>query len=278
MKEFDKLIDYLHKEAKDPRIDRESKIGRSSLLERVLSSSKFSFDDESMKLIAEIKCDEIKYLKMPYPEILFCFKGAKATVFSKLEKIKEDRIDLINGFIKRFVLSNKQFSNFPNVYAMVAWQISDNKIASLLFDGVPAFFCYEDGENLYDAKSFINGGGSGDSEKEKQYSNFIGGLYKMSISATESINNNIFSFIKKETENKSIRKSLGKKTYDSYHIVDLTKPAYEQKEHQGGTHASPRMHERRGFYKTSKLGKRFWVRNTIVNKDQEHKIIKEYKV
>jgi len=36
------------------------------------------------------------------------------------------------------------------------------------------------------------------------------------------------------------------------------------KEHKGGTHASPRFHERRGHWRTTKLGKRVWVKNCSV--------------
>ena len=46
---------------------------------------------------------------------------------------------------------------------------------------------------------------------------------------------------------------------------------------KGGTHASPRLHQRRGHWVTSKLGKRFWRSQTVVGKPENGMIFHDYK-
>ena len=52
----------------------------------------------------------------------------------------------------------------------------------------------------------------------------------------------------------------------------------EPKPHQGGTHASPRMHKRRGHVRRLASGKTTWVRNTIVGKPGSGAVDKDYAV
>lgn len=57
-----------------------------------------------------------------------------------------------------------------------------------------------------------------------------------------------------------------KPTHTTY-IVNLNKPKYTgTPSGKGGTHASPREHKRRGHYRTSPNGVRYFVNATIVNK------------
>lgn len=61
------------------------------------------------------------------------------------------------------------------------------------------------------------------------------------------------------------------------YTLDLSKPITRPSESKGGTHASPMEHTRRGHYRTSKLGKRYFVRDTVVNKGSKHgKVTKDY--
>jgi hypothetical protein len=46
---------------------------------------------------------------------------------------------------------------------------------------------------------------------------------------------------------------------------------------KGGTHASPRLHQRRGHWVTSKLGKRFWRSETVVGKPENGMVFHDYK-
>lgn len=61
------------------------------------------------------------------------------------------------------------------------------------------------------------------------------------------------------------------------YTLDLSKPITERTVAKGGTHASPMEHTRRGHWRTSKLGKRYFVRDTVVNKGSERgKVVKDY--
>lgn len=51
-------------------------------------------------------------------------------------------------------------------------------------------------------------------------------------------------------------------TYDWTTVV--IEPSRPKNDPQGGTHASPRWHERRGHWRTMKSGKRVWVKNCEV--------------
>lgn len=46
---------------------------------------------------------------------------------------------------------------------------------------------------------------------------------------------------------------------------------------KGGTHASPRLHQRRGHWVTSKLGKKFWRRESVVGDPEKGMIFHDYK-
>jgi hypothetical protein len=54
-------------------------------------------------------------------------------------------------------------------------------------------------------------------------------------------------------------------------------PKEEPKPHQGGTHASPRKHQRRGHWRRTSNG-RVWVRDCWVGDDTNGVVLKDYKV
>jgi hypothetical protein len=57
----------------------------------------------------------------------------------------------------------------------------------------------------------------------------------------------------------------GKPATYTWTTLDIDpRPIVYPKEHKGGTHASPRFHARRGHWRTTKLGKRVWVKNCSV--------------
>ena len=56
-------------------------------------------------------------------------------------------------------------------------------------------------------------------------------------------------------------------------------PITEKMPHQGGTHASPRLHNRRGHWRTmKKTGKRVWVRDCKVGDASKGVVFKDYKI
>jgi hypothetical protein len=77
--------------------------------------------------------------------------------------------------------------------------------------------------------------------------------------------------------NNEKRKRKGKAGLYEWRTVTL-----ERKRHglpsapKGGTHASPRLHQRRGHWATSKLGKRFWRAESVVGKAENGMIFHDY--
>lgn len=64
--------------------------------------------------------------------------------------------------------------------------------------------------------------------------------------------------------------------YD-WHTVKIEPP--KQKENSmGGTHASPRQHQRRGHWRNHQNGKRIWVRDCLVGDASKGAIFKDYEV
>ena len=64
--------------------------------------------------------------------------------------------------------------------------------------------------------------------------------------------------------------------YDWHTVV--IEPAKPSGECLGGTHASPRQHERRGHWRTCANGKRVWVRHCTVGDASRGTVFKDYKV
>lgn len=64
--------------------------------------------------------------------------------------------------------------------------------------------------------------------------------------------------------------------YD-WHTVTIAPPT-PKAEPQGGHHASPRQHDRRGHFRTLRSGKRVFVRQCVVGKANHGAVFKDYKV
>jgi hypothetical protein len=65
-------------------------------------------------------------------------------------------------------------------------------------------------------------------------------------------------------------------TYDWTTIV--IEPRRPRSEDQGGTHASPRWHERRGHWRTLKSGKQVWVKNCAVGDKAKGAVFHDYQI
>jgi hypothetical protein len=79
----------------------------------------------------------------------------------------------------------------------------------------------------------------------------------------------------KEARSRRIRDKAPLFTYKTLTIgAPKTRPAGKG----GGTHASPRAHLRRGFYRTSKTGVRHWVQATVVKGDTPGFVYKDYQI
>ena len=65
-------------------------------------------------------------------------------------------------------------------------------------------------------------------------------------------------------------------TYD-WHTV-IIGPTHSKQEHQGGTHASPRLHDRRGHLRHLRTGKNVWVKSCKVGDAERGTIFHDYKI
>lgn len=69
----------------------------------------------------------------------------------------------------------------------------------------------------------------------------------------------------------------GKPPFFDWHTVKLW-PEKPKSEHQGGTHASPRLHDRRGHWRKYPSGKVGWVKNCKVGDASKGVVFKDYEV
>ena len=74
-----------------------------------------------------------------------------------------------------------------------------------------------------------------------------------------------------------MRRARGKAPLFTYKVLTIGKKK-RKSQHQGGTHASPRSHLRRGYYRTSKHGVRHWVQPCMVKGETPGFVHKDYKV
>lgn len=76
---------------------------------------------------------------------------------------------------------------------------------------------------------------------------------------------------------KRAAKGKGPVLFD-WHTEAITPAQPLKQPHQGGTHASPRAHDRRGHWRTYPSGKRVWVRNCKVGDASKGVVFKDYEV
>lgn len=77
--------------------------------------------------------------------------------------------------------------------------------------------------------------------------------------------------------NNAKRKRKGKLPMYEWRTVTLERKRFGlPSAPKGGTHASPRLHQRRGHWATSKLGKRYWRSEAVVGKAENGMIFHDY--
>jgi len=67
----------------------------------------------------------------------------------------------------------------------------------------------------------------------------------------------------------------GKSPTYTWHTV-IIEPSQIKREHQGGTHTSPRQHDRRGHLRRLRSGKNVWVRACVVGDASKGGVFKDY--
>jgi hypothetical protein len=86
-----------------------------------------------------------------------------------------------------------------------------------------------------------------------------------------------FDDIEPDATKNRMRRARGKAPLFTYKVLTIGKKK-RRSAHQGGTHASPRSHLRRGYYRTSKHGVRHWVQPCMVKGETPGFVHKDYKV
>ena len=98
------------------------------------------------------------------------------------------------------------------------------------------------------------------------------------VSASYGLLNKDLTFYKPTaTGNNAKRLRKGKPPLYEWQTVSIHKPSPAlPSAPKGGTHASPRLHQRRGHWAVSKLGKKYWRRETVVGNPDNGMIFHDY--
>ena len=86
-----------------------------------------------------------------------------------------------------------------------------------------------------------------------------------------------FDDIEPDKNKNKMRRARGKMPLFTYKVLTIGKKKRKSR-HLGGTHASPRSHLRRGHYRTSPKGVRYWVQPCMVKGETEGFVHKDYVV
>lgn len=83
--------------------------------------------------------------------------------------------------------------------------------------------------------------------------------------------------VRPDSAKNRMRRARGKVPLFTYKVLTIGKKK-RKSVHQGGTHASPRSHMRRGYYRMSRNGVRHWVKPCMVKGDTSGFVHKDYRV
>ena len=87
----------------------------------------------------------------------------------------------------------------------------------------------------------------------------------------------IFDEVEPDKSKNQFRRARGKAPLFTYKVLTIGKKK-RKSAHLGGTHASPRSHLRRGYYRTSPKGIRHWVQPCMVKGETDGFVHKDYQV
>jgi hypothetical protein len=86
-----------------------------------------------------------------------------------------------------------------------------------------------------------------------------------------------FDDVEPDAKLNKMRRARGKAPLFTYKVLTIGKKKRKSR-HLGGTHASPRSHLRRGYYRTSRNGIRHWVQPCMVKGETDGFVHKDYVV
>jgi len=84
-----------------------------------------------------------------------------------------------------------------------------------------------------------------------------------------------FDDVEPDAKLNKMRRARGKAPLFTYKVLTIGKKKRKSR-HLGGTHASPRSHLRRGYYRTSRNGIRHWVQPCMVKGETDGFVHKDY--
>jgi hypothetical protein len=87
----------------------------------------------------------------------------------------------------------------------------------------------------------------------------------------------VFDDIEPDKAKNRFRRTRGKAPLFTYKVLTIGKKKPKSRR-LGGTHASPRSHLRRGYYRTSKHGVRHWVQPCMIKGETDGFVHKDYQV
>jgi hypothetical protein len=97
------------------------------------------------------------------------------------------------------------------------------------------------------------------------------------LCATLGLHEVSFTDIEPHKGRNKMRRAQGKAPLYTYKVLTIGKKKPKSRR-LGGTHASPRSHLRRGYYRTSQKGVRHWVQPCMVKGETEGFVHKDYRV
>jgi hypothetical protein len=116
----------------------------------------------------------------------------------------------------------------------------------------------------------------GKTPKEK-FDNYCAFLIELMANGIDKINSSKSVVYTPCLKKKKSSSAKNRKTFVEWHTVVL-EPKITARSNLGGTHASPRFHERRGHWRTLKSGKKTWINSMKVGKLENGIILKDYVV
>lgn len=120
-------------------------------------------------------------------------------------------------------------------------------------------------------------------DPDREFMDFILGVWASDLNTYITFCKNLheyevtFADIEPDKDRNKLRRARGKTPLFTYKVLTIGKPKRKSK-HLGGTHASPRSHLRRGYYRSSRNGVRHWVQPCMVKGDTDGFVHKDYKV
>lgn len=236
----------------------------SGFIDKVKQSEKISFAEESIQDMLDVSDSSMQseISRLPYTDCYFELPHKNDSSFGI--NIHEEKV--LDGYIYSSsiaIIKNKQIDIAP----LTMRHISNYEYIDGVRKMVASYDFYDD--DLTDNEQV---------EIAETYGSLVGVVLRMmaviACSNVELIDNVKYSYKKKHGK---VRKGLPLYTYKTLHI----KPSATQTKNISdsiGTHASPRLHLRRGHIRELQSGETTWVQSCMVGTKDNGIVEKEYSI